>query len=75
MAAGLSRHFGVWLPAFAASDKAPAIQFVNVLHHTGLLTVPSGNRVIRLLPPLNLSRAEAEEAVGLIESVVAQLSP
>jgi acetylornithine aminotransferase/acetylornithine/N-succinyldiaminopimelate aminotransferase len=63
------------IPAFAASDKAAAIQFVNALHQAGLLAVPAGSRVIRLLPPLNLSRAEAEEAAGLIESVLAQLSP
>src|SRR5580693_4587208 len=63
------------IPAFAASDKAPAIQFVNALHQAGLLAIPAGNRVIRLLPPLNLARSEAAEAVGLIESVVAKLSP
>jgi acetylornithine aminotransferase/acetylornithine/N-succinyldiaminopimelate aminotransferase len=62
------------IPAFAASDKAAAIQFVNALHQAGLLAIPAGSKVIRLLPPLILSRAEAAEAVGGIESVVAQLS-
>ncbi|HEY3861909.1 MAG TPA: acetylornithine transaminase [Verrucomicrobiae bacterium] len=63
------------IPAFAASEKAPAIQFVNALHQAGLLAIPAGARVIRLLPPLNLSSSEAEEAVRLIESVVQKLSP
>jgi acetylornithine/succinyldiaminopimelate/putrescine aminotransferase len=45
------------------------------LHQAGLLAVPAGSRVIRLLPPLNLSRLEAAEAVGLIASVAAELSP
>jgi acetylornithine/succinyldiaminopimelate/putrescine aminotransferase len=63
------------IPAFAASDKVAAIQFVNALHQAGMLAIPAGSKVIRLLPPLNLSRGEAEEAVGLFESVLAQLSP
>jgi acetylornithine aminotransferase/acetylornithine/N-succinyldiaminopimelate aminotransferase len=62
------------IPAFAASDKAPAIQFINALHQAGLLAIPAGSRVIRLLPPLNLTRPEAAEAAGLIESVVNKLS-
>jgi acetylornithine/N-succinyldiaminopimelate aminotransferase len=63
------------IPAFAASEKSPAIQFINALHQAGLLAIPAGSRVIRLLPPLNLSRAEAAEAAALIESVAAELSP
>jgi acetylornithine/N-succinyldiaminopimelate aminotransferase len=62
------------IAAFAGSEKAAAIQFVNALHEAGLLAVPAGSRVIRLLPPLNLSRAEAAEGVGLIESVLEKLS-
>jgi acetylornithine aminotransferase/acetylornithine/N-succinyldiaminopimelate aminotransferase len=62
------------IPAFAASDKAPAIQFINALHQAGMLAVPAGTRIIRLLPPLNLSRLEAAEAVGIIESIVTGLS-
>ncbi len=42
------------IPGFAASDKAPAIQFVSALHQAGLLAIPAGSKVIRLLPPLNL---------------------
>ncbi len=63
------------IPAFAAGDKPPAIQFVNALHQAGLLAIPAGARVVRLLPPLNVSRPEAAEALGLIESVAARLSP
>ncbi len=63
------------IPAFAASDKAPAVQFVNALQQAGLLTVPAGSSVIRLLPPLNLARSEAGEALVLLESVVKKLRP
>ncbi|HEX3720991.1 MAG TPA: acetylornithine/succinylornithine family transaminase [Verrucomicrobiae bacterium] len=62
------------IPAFANSEKAAAIQFVNALQNAGLLAIPAGARVIRLLPALNLRRAEVAEAVQIIESVVAQLS-
>ena len=56
-------------PGFARSEKPPAIQAVERLHAAGLLTVPAGIAVVRLLPALNLSRAEAEEglaAIGLV---------
>jgi acetylornithine/succinyldiaminopimelate/putrescine aminotransferase len=62
------------IPAFAASDKTASIQFVNRLHEAGLLAIPSGAQVIRLLPALNLTRSQAEEGVKIIESVVIDLS-
>jgi acetylornithine/succinyldiaminopimelate/putrescine aminotransferase len=34
-----------------------------------VLTVPSGAQVVRLLPALNLTRAEAEEGLTRIEAV------
>lgn len=62
------------IPAFSSSDKAPAIQFVNRLHAAGLLAIPAGQRIIRVLPALNLPREDAIEGVRLIESVAATLS-
>ena len=62
------------IPALAAGEKSAAIQFVNRLHDAGLLTIPSGNQVVRLLPPLNLRPSEAEEGIKIIESVVAKLA-
>lgn len=62
------------IPAFAASDKPPAIQFVNRLHTAGVLTIPAGTQVIRLLPPLNLKPPEAGEGIAKIEEVVKQLA-
>ena len=58
------------IPALAASDKPAAIQFVNRLHEAGLLTIPSGNQVVRLLPALNLARPQAEEGLAILERVV-----
>jgi acetylornithine aminotransferase/acetylornithine/N-succinyldiaminopimelate aminotransferase len=62
------------IPAFAASDKTPALQFVNRLHAAGVLTVPAGNQIIRLLPPLNLKPQEAGEGIHIIEEVVKSLA-
>ncbi len=62
------------IPAFAAENKAASLQFVNCLHEAGLLTIPSGTHVIRLLPALNLRRQEAEEGIAIVESVVQKLA-
>jgi acetylornithine/N-succinyldiaminopimelate aminotransferase len=61
-------------PGFSASDKAPALQVVDRLHAAGVLTVPAGTAVIRLLPALNLTRPEAMEGLHAIEQVVADLA-
>ena len=62
------------IPAFAASDKTAAIQFVNRLHEAGVLTVPAGTQIVRLLPPLNLKPQEAAEGIGKIEEVIKSLA-
>jgi acetylornithine/N-succinyldiaminopimelate aminotransferase len=59
-------------PGFRGSEKSAAIQVVDRLHAAGVLTVPAGTTVIRLLPALNLSRPEAMEGLSAIEAVVAQ---
>src|SRR6185369_12003232 len=42
------------IPAFTANGKAPSLRFVNLLHEAGVMTIPAGAHVLRLLPPLNL---------------------
>ena len=61
------------IPAFAASEKSAAIQFTNRLHAAGVLTIPAGTQVIRLLPPLNLKPQEAGEGISKIEELVKSL--
>jgi len=61
-------------PGFRVSEKAPALQAVERLHAAGVLTVPAGTSVIRLLPALNLTRPEAMEGLRAIEAVVAGLA-
>jgi len=55
------------------SAKSPAARLTGLLLEAGLLVIPAGTHVIRLLPPLNLSEAEAREGFELLESVVARL--
>ena len=61
------------IPALGG-ERAASIQFVNRLHEAGVLAIPAGTHVIRILPPLNLSRREAEEGVQIIEAVVSKLA-
>lgn len=62
------------ISAFAGKDKPVSLQFVNKLHEAGLLVIPAGNTVVRLLPALNLKQSEAEEGIRILESVVAPLA-
>jgi predicted acetylornithine/succinylornithine family transaminase len=62
------------IPAFAASDKSASLQFVNRLHDAGVTVIPSGTQVVRLLPPLNLTRAQAEEGLAILRAAVQALA-
>jgi acetylornithine/N-succinyldiaminopimelate aminotransferase len=62
------------IPAFSRNDKPYSIQFVNALHAAGVMTVPAGTHVARLLPALNLKKSEADEGLQIIEQVVSSLA-
>ncbi|HVR37305.1 MAG TPA: acetylornithine transaminase [Methylomirabilota bacterium] len=74
---GLGLMIGIELQpdirALANGDPPASIQFANRLHQAGLLTIPSGTHVIRLLPALNLRQSEAEEGLKIIEDTLAAL--
>jgi acetylornithine/succinyldiaminopimelate/putrescine aminotransferase len=61
-------------PGFSGNEKPPALQVVQRLHAAGVLTIPAGTSVIRLLPALNITRPEAMEGLHAIEAVVAGLA-
>jgi acetylornithine aminotransferase/acetylornithine/N-succinyldiaminopimelate aminotransferase len=61
------------IPAFAASDKSASIQMTNRLQQAGVLVIPAGTQVIRLLPPLNLKPQEAGEGIAKIEEIIKSL--
>lgn len=50
--------------------KTPALVVVNKLMEKGLLVPPAGPNAIRLLPPLNVTDAEVDEALAIIHSVL-----
>jgi len=52
----------------------PNGQVVSKLFDHGLLTVPGGDNVVRILPPLIIGDAEIETAVGLIDKAAAELA-
>jgi acetylornithine/N-succinyldiaminopimelate aminotransferase len=62
------------IPAFADQPQPASLQFVNRLHEAGLLTIPAGLQVIRLLPALNLARAQAEEGLAIIAEEIHRLA-
>ena len=61
------------IPALASGNQTAAVQLVNRLHAAGVLTIPAGTQIVRLLPPLNLKPQEAGEGIGKIEEVVKSL--
>ncbi len=53
----------------------PAVgDVVAKLRANGLLSVPAGDNVVRLLPPLIIGEAEMEEAVGILDKTAAQIA-
>jgi acetylornithine/N-succinyldiaminopimelate aminotransferase len=54
--------------------KFQAVEIVKRLHQENVLTVPAATSVIRLLPPLNLSKQEAQEGLRAIENVLVDLA-
>jgi acetylornithine/N-succinyldiaminopimelate aminotransferase len=53
--------------------KTQAVRFANLLHAAGVLTIPAGAQILRLLPPLNLREDEATQGLHTIEQVVSRL--
>jgi len=51
-------------------DGVVALDVVKALMAQGLLTIPAGERVVRLLPPLNVTPAEIDEALAIIGRVL-----
>lgn len=54
------------------ASRTQAVRFAQMLQAAGLLAIPAGAQVLRLLPALNLTRSEAEEGLGIIEAVAAR---
>ncbi len=50
---------------------APNLEVVAKLREAGLLSVPAGENVLRLLPPLIIEQSHIDEAAAIIETVAA----
>jgi acetylornithine/succinyldiaminopimelate/putrescine aminotransferase len=61
------------LPALQ-SGKTPSIHAARLLLDAGLMTVPAGPDVVRWLPPLNITRDEAAEALRIMHGVLGSLA-
>ncbi len=71
----IGMELGTALPGLPGDPaRAPALRFVDALHAAGLLAIPAGAQVVRLLPPLNLSMQEARFGLERIASVLADIA-
>ena len=73
LAVELAPDFAARVPTLPPG-RAPALFLVEALHAAGLLTVPSGTHALRWLPPLNVARAEIDEAVEILRATLARLA-
>jgi acetylornithine/succinyldiaminopimelate/putrescine aminotransferase len=58
------------LPAVQASGKPASIWLAAQLIEDGLLVVPAGPKVVRWLPPMNLTEAHASEALQIFHTTL-----
>jgi acetylornithine/N-succinyldiaminopimelate aminotransferase len=55
------------------SNQLNNITIVNQLRQSGLFTMPAGDNVIRLVPPLNISKHHIDEAINLFQKVFSEM--
>ncbi len=53
--------------------KTPSADFITAARANGLVVLPAGDNVVRLLPPLTLSEDEAREGMDLLNKTASQL--
>jgi acetylornithine/N-succinyldiaminopimelate aminotransferase len=56
------------------SGKIASIYVAKIMLDAGLLVVPAGPKVVRWLPPMNLTDEHAEEALAIFKSTLDQLN-
>ena len=74
---GIGLLIGVALDADRISvpeGKTAAATVVGALLDAGLLAPAAGPATVRLLPPLNITQAEADEALAILRRVLDALS-
>jgi acetylornithine/N-succinyldiaminopimelate aminotransferase len=53
--------------------KAPSADFIRIARDNGLVVLPAGDNVVRLLPPLTLSEDEAREGLELLNKTASAM--
>jgi acetylornithine/N-succinyldiaminopimelate aminotransferase len=53
--------------------KTPSADFIAAARANGLVVLPAGDNVVRLLPPLTLSEDEAREGMDLLNKTASQM--
>ena len=53
--------------------KTPSAEFLAAARANGLIVLPAGDNVVRLLPPLTLSEDEAREGLELLSKTASQM--
>jgi len=53
--------------------KLSSAEFIAAARANGLVVLPSGDNVVRMLPPLTLSEAEAREGLELLNKTASQM--
>jgi acetylornithine/succinyldiaminopimelate/putrescine aminotransferase len=62
------------MPAVKASGKIVSIFVAKALLDEGMMVVPAGPKVVRWLPPMNLTDAQAAEGLELFKATLDQLA-
>jgi acetylornithine/N-succinyldiaminopimelate aminotransferase len=52
----------------------PNGEIVGAAAENGLLTVPAGDNVVRLIPPLTVSEAEIDEAIAILDKTASAMA-
>jgi acetylornithine/N-succinyldiaminopimelate aminotransferase len=55
--------------------KIPNGDFIKAAREAGIIVLPAGDNVVRLLPPLTISESEVREGVALMHEAAAALEP
>jgi acetylornithine/N-succinyldiaminopimelate aminotransferase len=71
----LGIELGEEFASLAVDGKTPSHVAAVGSMQNGLLTVPAGPAVLRWLPPLNVSRAEIDEAVSILVKTLEEIHP
>ena len=74
LAGGLGIELNDLTAVADAAKETPALRVTKALMAAGLLVIPSGERTIRLLSPLNIARAEADKALAILGKVLSEIS-